>query len=98
MSEPLPLTGPDLGTGIPVGQVADGAFVRGHANGVAVLLSRLDGRLHAVAAQCTHYGAPLDEGLQVGQTVRCPWHHACFDLRTGVALQAPALDPLKRYA
>ncbi len=98
MSEPLPLTGPDFAVGVPVDQIPEGGFVRGHAHGSPVLLSRIDGAFHAVGAACAHYGAPLDEGLQTGCVIRCPWHHACFDLRTGEAVRAPALSPLPTFA
>src|SRR5262249_18440833 len=72
----------------------DGQMLVGHAHGKAVLLARAGQEIFAVSPHCTHYNGPLAEGLMVGATVRCPWHHACFDLRTGEALRAPALNPI----
>jgi NADPH-dependent 2,4-dienoyl-CoA reductase/sulfur reductase-like enzyme/nitrite reductase/ring-hydroxylating ferredoxin subunit len=90
-----PLPGPDLLTdGILATDLADGAMTTGHAQGEPVLLARRGTEIFAITAKCSHLGAPLGQGLLDGDTVRCPWHHACFSLRTGEALRAPALDPL----
>ncbi|WP_395447850.1 FAD-dependent oxidoreductase [Aminobacter sp. UC22_36] len=87
-------SGPDLAKGIAIADLPDGGRFLGHRDGEPVLLVRCGAEIFAVAAACSHYGGPLAEGLVVGDTVRCPWHHACFDLRTGEALRAPALTPL----
>ncbi|HVI58247.1 MAG TPA: FAD-dependent oxidoreductase [Luteimonas sp.] len=90
-------TGPDFGKGVPLADVPQGGVLAGHVDGEAVLLARLDDGFHAVAGSCTHYGGPLGEGLVVGDQVHCPWHHACFSLRTGEALRAPAFKALARW-
>jgi NADPH-dependent 2,4-dienoyl-CoA reductase/sulfur reductase-like enzyme/nitrite reductase/ring-hydroxylating ferredoxin subunit len=91
--QPKP-NGPDLTLGLAQHEIADGEKILGHVGGDDVLLVRRGAEFFAVGAHCTHYHAPLVDGLVVGNTVRCPWHHACFDLRTGEALHAPALSSL----
>jgi apoptosis-inducing factor 3 len=86
--------GPDLARGVPLGDVADGGMVGGHVGDDAVLLARRGNELFAIGSTCSHYGGPLAEGLIVGDTVRCPWHHACFSLRTGEAVAGPAFNPM----
>jgi apoptosis-inducing factor 3 len=88
------LSGPDLKAGIAAGELGDGAMLLGHADGEAALLARRGREVFAIGATCTHYSGPLAEGLMVGDTVRCPWHHACFSLRSGEALAAPAFNPV----
>src|SRR5579863_1963935 len=91
------LSGPDLAEGIELSRIPNGTMLLGHAHGEQVLLVRRGADVFAIGAVCTHYGAPLVEGLIVGDMVRCPWHHACFSLQTGEALSAPALDSVTRW-
>jgi nitrite reductase/ring-hydroxylating ferredoxin subunit len=94
MTDELKPTGLDLAQGIAFAELHDGSMIVGQAAGEQVLLVRRGAEVFAVGAHCTHYHGPLVEGLVVGDTVRCPWHHACFDLRTGEALRPPALSPV----
>jgi NADPH-dependent 2,4-dienoyl-CoA reductase/sulfur reductase-like enzyme/nitrite reductase/ring-hydroxylating ferredoxin subunit len=87
-------SGPDLAQGVALSDLADGAMLLGHVGEEPVLLARRGQEVFATGATCTHYGGPLTEGLLVDDTVRCPWHHACFSLRTGEPLRPPALNPI----
>jgi NADPH-dependent 2,4-dienoyl-CoA reductase/sulfur reductase-like enzyme/nitrite reductase/ring-hydroxylating ferredoxin subunit len=89
--------GADFAEGVLASDLADGALLRGHVGGKAATMARRGDEVFLVGAFCSHYHGPLAEGLLVGDTVRCPWHHACFSLRDGAALRAPAFDPLPRW-
>lgn len=91
--EQAPPSGPDLTQGIELSEFT-GETLLGHVGDKDVLLVRSGADFFAVDAHCSHYHGPLAEGLVVGESIRCPWHHACFDLRTGEAARAPALNPL----
>jgi apoptosis-inducing factor 3 len=91
------LAGPDLAAGVPISSIPENGMLSGHAQGKPVVVAKHGADIFAISAQCTHYGGPLGEGLRVGETVRCPWHHACFSLRTGEALAAPALNPVSTW-
>ena len=86
--------GPDLTKGVSVADIAAGQMLLGHVNQDAVLLARQGDEFFAIGATCSHYSGPLAEGLMAGDTVRCPWHHARFSLRTGEAIGAPAFNAL----
>jgi len=97
MAESREIKGPDLSLGTPIAGLTDGAMVSGRVGDDEVILARAGGEYFAVGARCTHYKGRLARGLIVGDTVRCPLHHACFSLRTGEALRAPAFDPIARW-
>ena len=97
MSEEAKLEGPDLTLGVAWSDLEEDRPLLGHAGGEPAILVRRGESAFALGAHCTHYGGPLAEGLVVDDTVRCPWHHACFGLATGEALRAPALNPVVRF-
>lgn len=97
MSESGQSEQPDFAKGVELSALDEGAPLRGAIDGAAAIMVRKGADVFVVGAECTHYHGPLAEGLVVGETVRCPWHHACFSLRTGEAIRAPAFDSLPRW-
>ncbi|WFU22652.1 FAD-dependent oxidoreductase [Bradyrhizobium sp. CB1717] len=93
MSEDKNPSGPDLTTGVSLADFKDGKLL-GHVGDEDVLLVQAGGEIFAIEPACSHYHGPLAEGLVVDDTIRCPWHHACFSLRTGEATRPPALNAL----
>jgi apoptosis-inducing factor 3 len=93
-AEPSQPKGPDLTKGVAEDEIPDGGMIGGHVGDDAVLIARRGGEFFAIGATCSHYNGPLAEGLMVGDTVRCPWHHAHFSLRSGEAIGAPAFNPV----
>ena len=91
------LTGPDFTKGVSIDLIADESMLQGHAFGSHVLLVRHGSRFAAVGAHCTHYGVALVGGIVVDGEIRCPLHHACFNLQHGAAARAPAFDALARW-
>ena len=91
-------SGPNLAQGVSDAEIPDGGKLVGHVGDEEVLLVRRGADIFAIGAHCTHYHGPLVDGLVVDETVRCPWHHACFDLRTGEAVRAPALTAAPCWA
>jgi len=91
------LSGRDFATGVKFDDLPESAPFLGHFEGESVILVRQGEQIFATGAVCTHYSGPLAEGLVVGETIRCPWHHARFDLRTGQVEGAPALSPVSCF-
>jgi len=90
------LKGPDLSAGIDGTALKENEPLLGHANGEPVVLVQRAGEVCAVGATCSHYGGPLAEGIVEGNTIRCPWHHARYDLRSGAATR-PGRDAIPCY-
>jgi apoptosis-inducing factor 3 len=96
-SDKAELEGPDLEQGVELSELDEAKPLLGHVREAAIILVRTGDQVRAIGATCSHYGGPLAKGLVVGDTVRCPWHHACFSLDTGEAVRAPALSPIPAY-
>lgn len=63
-----------------------------------ILLSRIEDKFYATGAFCSHYGAPLEQGILCGETIVCPWHNACFNAIAGQQQEPPGLDSLQHFS
>ena len=78
-------------------ELAEGELKRVLVQEQPVLLVKLSGKVHAVGAVCPHYGAPLNEGSVVQNTIECPWHASRFALEDGRVVQGPACAAVPVY-
>ncbi len=77
--------------------LAPGEMKQLKAGETEILLARHEDEFFATAAYCTHYGAPLAQGVLSGKRVVCPWHHACFDVSNGDQMEPPGCDSLPAF-
>ncbi|XP_078337500.1 apoptosis-inducing factor 3-like isoform X4 [Crassostrea virginica] len=62
-----------------------------------VLVVREGTEFYALGTKCSHYGAPLVNGSHCNGRVRCPWHGACFSVKTGDIEDFPGLDSIPKF-
>lgn len=96
MGEETEETGPDLTKGVSEKLLEEKKPFLGQVGDEAVILVREGEDIFAVGATCSHYGGPLAKGIVEDGSVRCPWHHARFNLRTGEPA-SPGLDAVSCY-
>jgi NADPH-dependent 2,4-dienoyl-CoA reductase/sulfur reductase-like enzyme/nitrite reductase/ring-hydroxylating ferredoxin subunit len=82
----------------PADALAIGEMKQFEVKGRDILLARKPDGWFAIAAHCSHRGAPLVQGVMGHQHVVCPWHNACFSLQSGALLEPPGCDHLPAYA
>ncbi|ESO97239.1 hypothetical protein LOTGIDRAFT_214061 [Lottia gigantea] len=80
-----------------VDDIQDGGMKEVEIDGNKILLVQECEQYYAVGGKCSHYGAPLANGSLCKGVVRCPWHGACFDVKTGDIEDFPGLDSLPTY-
>jgi len=91
-------TGPDdFRPTVATSELAEGQLKRVLVEEQPVVFLRLDGKIYALGAVCSHYGAPLNEGTIVDRTIECPWHASRFALEDGRVVQGPACAGMPVY-
>lgn len=88
---------PDFSDGVDVSSLSNGDIISGKVGSRDAILVRSKDKFYILDAFCSHYHAPLKDGLVIDNEILCPWHHARFNLQTGMAICAPAFDPIKGW-
>jgi nitrite reductase/ring-hydroxylating ferredoxin subunit len=64
-------------------QVKEGELLPVKVENQKVMLTRINGQVHALENKCPHLGMPLAKGKICDGVVTCPWHGASYNLSTG---------------
>ena len=69
----------------PLAALSESEGSRVTVEGIALAVYRRGDRVFVVDDACPHMGASLSEGYLDGESVVCPWHGWCFDLKSGLS-------------
>ena len=83
---------------LSLASLAPGKAVRLEKNGKSICVARVGDEVFAINDTCSHSDASLSEGDITDFKIECWLHGAEFDLRSGVALTLPAVQPVDVYA
>ncbi len=80
-----------------VDELCEGEMQQFSVESREILLIHEGGEFRAMAAHCSHYGAPLAKGILHQGRVVCPWHNACYSAASGKQLEPPGRKDLVQY-
>ncbi len=80
-----------------IDEVPEKGFITRSVGDTGVVLCRVKDALYAVENRCSHAFQTFDGGRLRGVRLMCPLHGACFDVRDGKALGAPASMPIRAF-
>ena len=80
-----------------VGQVDEDESLAIEVDGKQLALHHTEGEYFVTDNVCTHQYVLLSDGYIEDGCVECPLHQAQFDLRTGMAMCAPATVDIQTY-
>lgn len=78
-------------------EVAPGKALKVERDGMTLAVFNLDGEFFVTDDACTHGPGSLSEGEICGDQVECNFHNGAFNIRTGEAVVAPCMIPLRTY-
>jgi 3-phenylpropionate/trans-cinnamate dioxygenase ferredoxin subunit len=81
----------------PASELPNGERLFIEMDGKSIVIFNVAGQLFAIADLCTHDDGPLGDGDLEGHNIVCPRHGAEFDIRTGQAVQMPAVIDIPSY-
>ena len=79
-------------------EIAPGSTKCVEVEGMKIAIFNLEGQFYAIEDTCTHADGPLSQGEISGEEVTCPWHGACFNIKTGEATTPPAVTAVESFS
>ncbi|WKZ38194.1 MAG: non-heme iron oxygenase ferredoxin subunit [Anaerolineales bacterium] len=81
----------------PVSELPNGERLFIDLGDKPIVIFNIAGKYYAIGDVCTHDDGPLGDGMLEGNNIVCPRHGAEFDIRTGQAVQMPAVVDIPAY-